>query len=49
MLIRQIRYTLRTLRRAPGFTAMAILTVALGVGAHTAVFSVVDGRTPISS
>ena len=43
MLIRQIRYTLRTLRRAPGFTAMAILTVALGVGANTAVFSVVDG------
>src|SRR5687768_14669175 len=43
MLIRQIRYTLRTLRRTPGFTAMAILTVALGVGANTAVFSVVDG------
>ena len=43
MLIHQIRYTLRTLRRAPGFTAMAILMVALGVGANTAVFSVVDG------
>ena len=43
MLIHQIRYTLRTFRRAPGFTAMAILTVALGVGANTAVFSVVDG------
>ncbi len=43
MLIHQIRYTLRTLRRAPGSTAMAILTVALGVGANTAVFSVVDG------
>ena len=43
MLIHQIRYTLRTLRRAPGFTAMAIVTVALGVGANTAVFSVVDG------
>ena len=42
MLIHQIRYTLRTLRSAPGFTAMAILTVALGVGANTAVFSVVD-------
>ena len=42
MLIHQVRYTLRTLRRAPGFTAMAVLTVALGVGANTAVFSVVD-------
>jgi putative ABC transport system permease protein len=43
MLIHQIRYTLRTLRRTPGFTAIAILTVAFGVGANTAVFSVVDG------
>jgi putative ABC transport system permease protein len=43
MLIHQLQYALRTLWRTPGFTAMAILTVALGVGANTAVFSVVDG------
>jgi putative ABC transport system permease protein len=43
MLTHQIRYTLRTIRKAPGFAAMAILTVALGTGANTAVFSVVDG------
>lgn len=42
MLVHQIRYTLRLLRKAPGFTAMAIATIALGVGANTAVFSVVD-------
>jgi putative ABC transport system permease protein len=37
-----IRYGLRSFRRAPVFTITAIVTVALGVGASTAVFSVVD-------
>lgn len=42
-LLRQdLRYTLRTLRRAPGFTATVLLIVALGVGANTAAFTVTD-------
>ena len=43
ILIKDIRFGVRSLVKRPGFTALAIITLALGIGASTAIFSVVDG------
>jgi putative ABC transport system permease protein len=43
MLIRDFRYAIRSLSRAPGFTLAVVLTLGLGIGANTAIFSVVRG------